>query len=138
MTYVPAFPKPKDKPKVERGPFRTKPDGREICGTHGQYRCREGVAEYKRRIALMAERQGQRCCLEGICPSCPGSLLGWIPTFEHERGRGAGNRDDRTEINGRWFNGAAHLLCNGWKGSRKIDYNAKHNAGRKNVKRDND
>jgi hypothetical protein len=55
---------------------------------------------------------------------CPGKLAENEATFEHERGRGAGKRDDRIELpGGTWINGAAHALCNEWKGSRYIDYN---------------
>jgi hypothetical protein len=27
------------------------------------------------------------------------------------------------ELDGRWHNGAAHLVCNQWKSSRRINYN---------------
>lgn len=104
--------------------FRVMPDGREICGTHGKYRCKEGVAEYKRRIRAMWIRQKAICCLLGFCPVCPGSIRDGEATFEHEHGRGAGKRDDRIYRDGRWLNGAAHWQCNQWKGSRHIDYNA--------------
>ena len=33
-----------------------------------------------------------------------------------------GHRDDRIEIEGRAYNGAAHSSCNLAKGSRRVDY----------------
>ena len=120
--YVPAFPKPCQK---KREPVYVKvfPDGREVCDT----KTTEGAAEYHRRKWLMWERQGRRCCLEGFIPECPGLLRSADVTFEHEGGRGSGGgkRDDRTVLpDGTWINGAAHLLCNGLKGSRYFPYNA--------------
>ena len=101
-------------------------DGREVCMSFGVVRqSKQGRNEYRYRIALMAERQGSMCCLYGFCPDCPGSLIGYVPTFEHEHGRGGGKRDDRIVLpDGTWQNGAAHLACNNWKGSRYIAYNA--------------
>jgi hypothetical protein len=125
----PAFPKPKHKRNPLKEAFKTLEDGREICYTEGVVgQSKKGRNEYRRRIALMVERQNGVCCLFGICPDCPRTLEGSIITFEHENGRGAGKRDDRIEINGKWINGAAHLLCNGWKGSRRIPYNVKLQA----------
>jgi len=105
------------------------PDGREICGTHGKYRCKDGTTEYRGRVLKMLLRQKGVCCLYGHNPDCPGYLHENEASFEHEYGRGAGNRDDRlyrpdprTGVDV-WLNGAAHLLCNSWKGSRKIHYN---------------
>jgi hypothetical protein len=48
-----------------------------------------------------------------------------VATFEHQdgRGMGGGHRDDRIEIDGKPYNGAACLSCNGSKGSKRIDYN---------------
>lgn len=118
------FPKPKDMPRLDRGAFRTMDDGREICYTVGMVRqSLAGRKEYRARTLKMLERQGGRCCLEGYAPMCPGVLSAEEATFEHERGRGGGKRDDRIEINGKWINGAAHAICNRWKGSRYIDYN---------------
>lgn len=56
---------------------------------------------------------------------CPGYLYEEDATFEHEYCRGGGKRDDRTELpDGTWVNGAAHMACNYWKGSRHIGYNS--------------
>ncbi len=107
--------------------LRVMPDGREICNTTGKRRTKEGVEEYKRRLDAMVKRQKGICCLCGYSDFCGpnGSLFRCIPTFEHENGRSAGKRDDRIELpDGTWINGAAHLQCNNWKGSRKIPYNA--------------
>ena len=122
MTYVPAFPKPKDAPKIKWAPVLVHPDGREFC----RRAVKAGKAEYKRRIAEMWTRQNGLCCL------CDRPLTLDEATFEHQDGRGMGgsHQDDRIEINGLWYNGAAHYSCNYEKGSRHIDYNAKHNAGR--------
>jgi hypothetical protein len=115
------FPKPKDI-YCEPETVRVYPSGREICNKLSV----EGKREYRRRTLKMLVRQAGRCCLEGYAPGCPGNLSPREATFEHERGRGlgGGKRDDRTELpDGTWINGAAHELCNGWKGSRCIDYN---------------
>jgi hypothetical protein len=74
----------------------------------------------------MLVRQRFRCCLEGVAPGCPGILSPLEATFEHEFGRGmnGAHRDDRIELpDGQWINGAAHGVCNAWKGSRRIAYN---------------
>ncbi len=129
LLMIQAFPKPKDCARESLPAFRTMPDGREICGTHGKHRCKTGTVEYRSRVVKMLARQEGICCLYGYNPDCPGRLSVSEATFEHEYGRGAGNRDDRLERpdprTGEmvWLNGAAHLLCNGWKGSRKINYN---------------
>ena len=118
--YIPAFPKPS---QVKREPVAVKvfADGREQCNI----KTTAGNAEYHRRKWLMWERQGRRCCLEGFLPECPGALRAAECTFEHEHGRTAGHRDDRIELpDGTWINGAAHMVCNGIKGSRKIPYSA--------------
>jgi hypothetical protein len=97
------------------------PDGREICNQYTD----TGRKAYRKRTEEGRQRQGGRCCLEGYCPGCPGYLSAEYATLEHENGRGmgGGHRDDRMVINGRWHNGAAHFMCNNWKGSRRIDYN---------------
>jgi hypothetical protein len=125
-----ALPKPKDKPKKAPKGFKTLPDGREICW--GQ-----DPREYRRRTKEGGERQSWICCLYGYAPMCPGKMdwyYGegmWKVTLEHEHGRGmnGGHRDDRMVIDGKWHNGAAHLVCNQWKGSRRIDYNTAIQAG---------
>lgn len=99
-------------------------DGREICNRNSGL----GRIEYKVRIIAMVRRQKGFCCLDGIAPMCPGRLSEAEATFEHEdgRGMGGGKRDDRIVLpNGQWQNGAAHNACNSWKGSRRIEYNAK-------------
>ena len=126
-----AFPKPKDAPKPLSEAFKTLPDGREICFTVGTVnQSRRGRIEYRRRTLAMRERQGGRCCLEMYAPMCPGTLKPQEATFEHEHGRGGGKRDDRIELpDGTWINGAAHALCNIWKGSRHIPYNRSFRNG---------
>lgn len=119
---------PISKPIQRRKPFRPKrrkpkkyvvggliiyPDGREVCREN-----QEGRRIYKQRTMAMRERQGELCCLCGL----------WMhpddTTFEHERSRGMGGafRDDRSEVDGVRVNGAAHELCNGQKGSRRVEY----------------
>lgn len=124
--YVPAFPKPKDSPPPLREVFKTMPDGREIIpnGFTTKGYSPAALREYKRRVKEMWERQGGMCCLDGFFDECPGRLLLKEATFEHEHGRTGGKRDDRIVVDGIWKNGAAHLLCNSWKGSRHIDYNS--------------
>lgn len=121
---IPLFPRPNDI-KHEPVTVRVHRDGREVCNMLTA----AGKVEYGRRIALMAERQKNICCLFGFVKECPGSLLGYHPTFEHENGRGGGKQDDRVEVDGHWLNGAAHLLCNHIKGSRYIPYNAGKPSG---------
>jgi hypothetical protein len=77
-------------------------DGREQC-----LDTPDGWKEYKRRVALMLERQ------EGKCGLCGKRLYLVDATFDHSRRRGmhASRRDDRVS------NGvAAHWLCNVEKG----------------------
>ena len=101
------------------------PSGRQVC----DLRSTAGRAEYGRRIAAMHERQKGICCLSGHIEGCPGPLRLFEAVFEHQdgRGHGGGNQDDRIEVmkDGKliWQNGAAHFVCNGLKGSRRIDYN---------------
>jgi hypothetical protein len=81
---------------------------REVCQN-----CKAGWVEYKRRVKVMVERQGRRCCL------CRKPLALGNATFEHQRRRGMGAawRDDRIEDSeGNWINGAAHWDCNVEKG----------------------
>jgi hypothetical protein len=112
------------RPKRKWEPIGFGRDGREVC----RNRTKEGRDEYKKRTAAMVERQKGICCLYGYSPVCHprGILAGYIPTFDHEYGRGmnGGKRDDRIVLpDGTWINGACHALCNQWKGSRYIDYN---------------
>jgi hypothetical protein len=125
---APRFAKPKDTrpPEMENRAFITKPDGREICRNHPLSGTSEGRAEYKRRIALMLERQNGICCLAVHLGCCPGPLVLSQATFEHETGRGMGGsrRDDRTELpNGKWINGAACWQGNQKKGGNRLKYN---------------
>jgi hypothetical protein len=121
---VPAFPKPRDARILHRHLIVHR-DGREVCITALNHPLgAEGRAEYKRRLEVMWERQKGYCCLHGFIAECPGKLLLGEATFEHENGRAGGKRDDRVELpDGTWINGAAHMLCNGIKGSVKIFYN---------------
>lgn len=87
------------------------PDGREVCQDNAA-----GRREYFRRTRLMAERQNQICalCERFMCDV----------TFEHQEGRGmaGGFRDDRTEIDGNWYNAAAHSFCNSIKGNKRFHW----------------
>lgn len=131
---IPAHPKPKDQ-KQKPVAVRVFRDGREACNLL----TKEGSDIYRGRTREMWERQDRYCCLHGHCPTCPGKLRWAEATFDHETPRGydGGTRDDRIEITVewprgtvrvKWQNGAAHPECNIWKGSRRIDYNAKHNG----------
>ena len=82
-------------------------DGREVCQDNAA-----GWREYKRRVSVMLERQGRRCCL------CNRTLALGNATFEHQRRRGMGAawRDDRISRDGQDWNGAAHWVCNSEKG----------------------
>lgn len=112
--------RPVSKKWAEKPAVIVYPDGREQCNLVK----REGLNLYNQRIAKMVKRKHGRCCLEGICPVCPGRLSLIEATFEHEDGRTSGHRDDRIELpDGTWINGAAHRRCNQWKGSRYIPYN---------------
>jgi len=90
--------------------------------------------QYKADTETMRQRQGNTCCLRQWAPMCRGWLKPEEATFDHEHGRGmnGGKRDDRIVLpNGDLQNGAAHLACNTWKGSRYIPYNDALNRGRK-------
>jgi hypothetical protein len=95
-------------------------DGREVC----DLLTKAGRDEYQRRKRRMWERQKRRCCLEGYLAGCRGTLRWTEAVFEHQDGRGmdGAHRDDRTEREGRPYNGAAHSWCNYLKSSRRIDY----------------
>lgn len=98
--------------RSSKEPYLVMPDGREICCPN-----KIGTDEYKRRIVVMAARQKYLCAL--CCLP-----LGMDATFEHQDGRGFNSslRDDRTEIDGEWYNAATHTLCNGLKGSRRYHW----------------
>ena len=104
-------------------PVHISADGREQCNLYTA----AGKAEYQRRKWAMRKRQNNQCCLFGHNPACPGYMTKAETSFEHENGRTSGHRDDRISLpDGQWLNGAAHLLCNQWKGSRKIAYNSRN------------
>lgn len=86
---------------------RYREDGREVCQDTPA-----GWREYKRRVGVMLERQGGRCCL------CNRRLSPGNATFEHQRRRGMGAawRDDRITKDNEDWNGAAHWVCNSEKG----------------------
>jgi hypothetical protein len=105
-------------------PVRVLWDGREVCNDLTA----AGRREYRTRTLEMRLRQRSICCMYRYCPTCPGYLPEGEATFEHEMGRTAGHRDDRIEVDGKWINGAAHSLCNQWKGSRKMPYNVPFNS----------
>lgn len=122
---IPAFPKPGQIKRVKPA-FKVLRDGREIC----DLLTKAGRDEYMSRKVKMHTRQNGICCLYGHAPGCPGRLSKYDMMFEHEEGRTAGHRDDRIERLNREtgkmerINGVAHPVCNSWKGSRKILYNA--------------
>jgi hypothetical protein len=110
------FPTEKDKRQPEA--VQVFAGGREVCNRMAA----AGKKEYRRRVAVMLERQEGRCCL------CYKPLRLELATFEHEHGRGMGGgiRDDRTQWpDGTWINGAACWECNAAKGSRRGTYNAR-------------
>jgi hypothetical protein len=80
------------------GALRVYPDGREVCMDSPA-----GWKEYSRRIDVMLQEQGGKCCL------CKNRLYRGDATFEHmrRRGFGAAFRDDSL---GR--NGVSHWICN--------------------------
>lgn len=93
---------------ILEGAVRVYPNGREVCQENAA-----GYREYARRVQVMVQRQGFRCCL------CKRRLSAGNATFEHQRKRGMGAafRDDRiVDSEGNWVNGAAHWICNGERG----------------------
>jgi hypothetical protein len=97
------------------------PNGRQKCD-----RSRAGRMEYKRRTALMWDRQKGFCGLQ-ISPDCPGKITLEQATFEHQDGRGMGGakQDDRIEtmVDGKIeaYNLASCTHCNVLKGSRSLE-----------------
>jgi hypothetical protein len=83
-------------------------DKREVCNqaTKG------GLQLYRQRLQLMVERQ------RGLCCNCR-KPLGDDISFEHEKGRNARFKDERTEVDGKPLNGASHWLCNSKRGSKR-------------------
>lgn len=116
------WPKPGGKKKEAVHTFK---DGREKCNLL----TKEGRDIYMARIREMVERQGHRCCLEGLVKDCPGGLNLADATFDHDEGRGMGGghvddriwiviKDKEDKIIGKKkINGAAHSWCNSLKGS---------------------
>jgi hypothetical protein len=108
------------KPKKRRPKWITiYADGREKLNI----KTAQGANEYHWRKWEMRDRQNLICCLFGFISECPGYLKPCDTSFEHEDGRGGGKQDDRTEKNGRPYNGASHFQCNTSKGSRFVDFN---------------
>jgi len=96
---------------ILNGAVRVYPDGREVCQDNAA-----GRDEYKRRLHLLLQRQGFKCCL------CGESLNTYNSTFEHRcpRGLAGATRDDRIEdVQGNPMNGAAHWSCNSEAGSSR-------------------
>ena len=94
------------------GAVRVYPDGREVCQDNSA-----GRVEYKRRVHIMLQRQGFKCCL------CEEAMNSYNATFEHRcpRGLAGARRDDRIEDGqGNPMNGAAHWTCNVEKGSKRL------------------
>lgn len=107
---IPAFPKP-SQIKQPKPAVRIYRDGREAC----QLNTKAGRDEYSQRTRLMWERQGKTCRI------CHKRLALANAVFEHEQGRGfdGSHRDDRIEVDGKPINGAACIICNTKKGSRR-------------------
>lgn len=89
------------------------PDGREVCNRD----IAEGKHEYDSRRYQMEVRQGFRCAICERIASC-------MMQFDHQdgRGHGGGNRDDRIEVEGKWFNAALCHMCNTEKGSKRYQW----------------
>lgn len=93
------------------GCFRRFADGREVCLS-----TIPGRVEYQLRTVEMAKRQNW------ICPLCSLRMTEEDMSFDHERPRGMGAafRDDRIVKDGKPYNFASHMLCNGERGSRRM------------------
>lgn len=88
-------------------------DFREVCHSNAA-----GRREYKARTRAMAERQNHGCAI------CSGHIDLYDITFDHQDGRGlsGGHRDDRIEIDGKWYNASLCADCNGDKGSKRYHW----------------
>jgi hypothetical protein len=76
-----------------------------------------GRQAYKIRTLMMAERQGWICALTGE------QLTAENVTFDHQRGRCSGRRDDRISLpDGTWINAAVTWKANSEKGSKRVPY----------------
>lgn len=86
-------------------------DFREICQSNAA-----GRREYILRKLAMGLRQNHLCA---ICERFMRE-----PQFDHQDGRGlsGGHRDDRIEIDGKWYNAALCADCNGLKGSKRYHW----------------
>lgn len=86
---------------------------REVCT-----KSTAGRKEYKRRTLKMADDQGWFCamCDTPFTERDP-------PTFDHQDNRTAGNKDERTEIDGHRYNAAVHGMCNRNAGSVRWHWN---------------
>jgi hypothetical protein len=85
---------------------------REVCQGNAA-----GKREYEARRYKMEVRQGFRCAK---CERTAGSAM----EFDHQNGRGSGGgrRDDRIEVDGKWFNAALCHMCNAEKGSKRYQW----------------
>lgn len=94
------------------GAVRKFPDGREVC-----LKSADGKREYRNRTLDMRTRQ------HSLCGLCGHWMTEEETTFEHDIPRGFNGawRDDRiVNDKGQMMNCAAHKLCNGAKGSRRL------------------
>ena len=97
--------------KFHKGEWeRTLPDGKQILNLN----TKRGLDTYLERTHEMRARQNN------MCPWCGLFMRKDDTTFDHQRGRGAGKRDDRIVIDGKPFNNALHYKCNGEKGSQPM------------------
>lgn len=99
------------KTKPKQKPYTDFPDGRFVWNT----KTAAGRTCYAAATSIMAQRQQGKCAICGLVKHL---------TFDHQNGRGMHGsiRDDRTEIDGQWFNAALCVPCQGTKGSRKYHW----------------
>jgi hypothetical protein len=108
--------------EVINGQYRKYPDGRLVAQNTPR-----GREWYRQQTILMAERQGWKCGLIGIClrqeyfmaDPRHDPLSPFAATFEHgdKRGMGAARQNDDPNAPG---NVAAHFCCNSELGSRRL------------------
>jgi hypothetical protein len=99
-------------PRRKREPIKTFPDGKQVCDVTTA----EGLRQYKARKVEMWMRQERRC------PLCDLWINSNAIEFDHQIPRGAGNQDDRIEVDGMWQNAAVHHRCNTRKGSTRYHW----------------